>query len=495
MGKPPFDKLTPAPHLAGIEGYTVPRAKAPTDLKLDENEGISPPLSLLNDLAKWGPDLFCRYRKPFRLETLIARSWKINPNQVLVTPGAEEAINRAARVFAYEGKEVIVPVPTFEMAANFIRFAGAKIIQVPWSECKFPIQAIIDAANDKTGMILLISPNNPTGFTIDPEDIERISMEVPGALLLVDLAYAPFANEDPTPTVLKLPNAVAVHTFSKACGMAGLRIGYAAGPTEIIQYLRKTGGFYSVSTLSVALAERWFVEGETTVKKTIKEIRNERDQLIELLRQWGAHPLDSQSSFLFARFKDALWVRDALAGLGVAVRYIPSQPDFEEGLRISCPGHPAQFERLCHGLQSVLQPQALFFRVDQIIDSLGLDTLDRLSKSIPLVALSDQDEKSARNMIETRFKSNPFKMVSGIDQNNTPAQNDIVLQAKEETGFDRAWMICSTPEDVTAARKNKIIPIAWNMDEENTEDRSDELYNAGAARVICQVESIEDIIP
>lgn len=494
MSKAPENKITPAPHLVGLEGYSVPRAKSPTDLKLDENEGISPPLSLLNDLAKWGPDLFCRYRKPFRLEALIARAWKIKPEQVLVTPGAEEAINRAARIYAYQGREVIVPVPSFEMAINFVRFSGGKIIQVPWSDCKFPIQSIIDAANENTGMIVLINPNNPTGFSIPADDIERLSREVPQALILVDLAYAPFADEDPTPRVLQLPNAIAVHTFSKACGMAGLRIGYTAGPVDIINYLRKTGGYYSVSTLSVALAERWFVEGEAKVKKTIRSIRQERDSLTAFLKQWGARPLDSQSSFLFSRFKDALWVRDALAGIGVAVRYIPSQPDFNEGLRISCPGHPVQFERLCHALQSALQPQALFFRIDDVIDFLSPGFLQEVSKRLPLVALSVESKGQALNKIEKNLGSNLFQMVFGKDEKESELNAEDICKAKEYMKVERAWMICSTPEDVRAARSNRIIPIAFLTGGDDREIQTEILYSAGAARVLNQLETVKDYL-
>jgi len=357
----------PAAFIEKLDVYSPPKAPAPTDLKLDSNEGISPPLALLDKLPAGGTDLFCRYQKADRLEALIADDLRIDPSQVLITAGCDDAIQRCCRVFLSPDREMILPYPTFEMYRNFAMLAGGKIVDVPWTNGCFPTERIIAAVTPQTGIVTVITPNNPTGETATAADLKRLSSAMPEVLLVVDLAYTQFADDDLADAALHLPNAIALHTFSKAWGMAGLRVGFAAGPARLIHYLRRAGLPFPVSNISLRLAADWFSAGRHAMNEFVKQVRSERERMHHLLNDLGYATTASQGNFVFVRAADAQWLRDALAGLGIAARLIPAEQDFPGGVRLTCPGDEATFRRLTHALRTVARPQAIIFDMDGVL--------------------------------------------------------------------------------------------------------------------------------
>jgi len=366
MTEPKTKRPIPSPNVRRLSSYAVPRAPAPTDLKLDANEGASPPAELLQTLPSLGPELFCRYQKPHALEEMLAESLGIAPAQVLVTAGGDEAIDRACRAFLFPDREMVLPTPAFEMFAYFAQLSGGRLKTASWAD-EFPLEAVIKLVGKKTGIIVVTSPNNPTGAVISADELTRLSAACPHALLLVDLAYGLFAEEDLSPLALRLPNAVVVYSFSKAQGMAGLRVGFAAGPAPIIDAMRMAGAPYPVSNASHALAVAWFRQGRAQVDAYVARVRRERAELFQLLADLGCRPVPSQANFVFTYCRDALWLRDALAGLGIAVRLSPADEDFAGGVRITCPGDETSFERLSHALRTILRPQALLFDMDGVL--------------------------------------------------------------------------------------------------------------------------------
>jgi len=161
-------------------------------------------------------------------------------------------------------------------------------------------------------------------------------------------------------------------TLSKAWGLAGLRVGFAVGPREIIERLGVAGGPHPVSKLSRAFAERWLDVGGPRKHAFVARVRAERVALADLLAALGAAPLPSQANFVYARFRDAVWVRDAAAGFGIALRLVTGKDGVACGLRITCPGNDADFGRLQHALQTTLAPEALLFDMDGVLADVAL---------------------------------------------------------------------------------------------------------------------------
>ena len=347
-------KIVPSPFVSGLNPYRTSVAESGSVLKLDTNEGPHPSKSLINELVSEGVDLIRSYPDLRELESLLAGMLEIDPSRVIVTAGADDALERSIRSVLGPGKELVLPVPTFEMLERFATLAGSDITEVEWTQAPYPLDAVLDAITDSTAMICVVTPNNPTGFTATAEDIETLSMKLPGVMILVDLAYIEFAEEDISLRVLELPNVIITRTLSKAWGLAGLRVGYAAGSERHIRWLRAAGQPYPVSTPSARLASRALHTGVESMRLFCDRIRKERDELVQLLKNSGVKVLPSGGNFVFARFNDAGEVQSSLRDRGILVRTFPGQNHLENGMRISLPGNEDDFRRLTRALEDIL---------------------------------------------------------------------------------------------------------------------------------------------
>lgn len=348
------DRPTPSSRLVDCRAYAPPRPSVPIDLRLDGNEGLAPRAELWQTVVPALPEVLRQYPSAAALEATLAQRFGLAPGQVLVTAGADDALYRTCLATLGPGRKMILPVPTFEMLPRYGRLAEADVVTVPWPTGAYPLDAVCEHIDPRTALIVVVSPNNPTGAVATSGDLRRLADAAPQAVLLVDQAYGEFADEDLTPAALALPNAIVTRTFSKAWGLAGLRVGYALGPTELIGWLRVTGNPYAVAGPSLALAAAWLERGEEYMQVFVNEIRRRRAGLLSELKRLGAAPLPSQANFVLARFDDAATVCAALAGLGIAVRAFPDRPELRDCLRITCPAESAAFERLIRALQSVL---------------------------------------------------------------------------------------------------------------------------------------------
>ena len=357
----------PAPALEGAGAYTVERARAPIDLRLDGNEGMLPSIELLDALGPECLELMRSYPDASRLERRLAERHAVDAARVVVTAGADEALDRVCRSLLTDAREILLPSPTFVMIPRYAKLARGRIVAVPWAGGPYPLDEVLARAGEHTAIIAVVTPNNPTGATACAQDLRRLSAAAPGALILLDHAYAEFCDQDLTQVALELPNALVLRTFSKALGLAGLRVGYALGPTQVIAWMRAAGGPYSVSSLSLALTERALDSDPGPRLDFIARIRREREELRDELEALGARAVPSQANFVCARFRDEVWVQEALGGLGIGVRRFPGAPELEGCLRITCPGNERDFERLLHALRSALRPEGLLFDMDGVL--------------------------------------------------------------------------------------------------------------------------------
>lgn len=331
----------------------------PVRLKLDANEGPVPPVDLLLDrLRRTAPELIRRYPDASDLESVLAERFGVDPEQVLVTAGADEALDRCCRAFLSPERLMLLPMPAFEMLERYARLAGGGVVPVPWNPGPCPVHAMLAAVSPQVGIVAVTVPNNPTGEVTGPAALEQLAAAAPRALLLLDHAYAEYADQDLTSTALTLPNAVVVRTFSKAWGLAGCRVGYALGPARLIGLLRAAGGPYPVAGPSLALALAQLRLGAEAVTAHVARVRTERTSLAALLAAGGAVPRESQANFVFADFGDrAGAVQAALAAQGILVRGFPGRPGASTGLRITLPGSAAGFAELRRALERILPIQ------------------------------------------------------------------------------------------------------------------------------------------
>ena len=351
--------LRPVPAVAAMQPYAPRRHPAPIDLDLSGTEAGNPPL----DLTGFEPASAGKYPDSSPLRAWLAASLAVAPDRVLVTAGADDALDRAFRAMVGPGREVVLTTPTFEMLPRYAQLSGASVMTVGWPGGPFPLHEVIGALSPRTALIVVVSPNNPTGAVAALEDLRTIAGAASAALLVVDLAYVEFADHDPTRQLLEIPNAVVTRTFSKAWGLPGLRVGWAAGPRDVIGWMRNAGSPYAVSAASLDLVTTAAKRGTARPAALVAGVRSRREQLTGLLATLGLGPLPSQANFVCV--PASAWLHDALAGFGIAVRHFRHAD--ADRIRITCPSTPESAWRLSHALWTIREPEALLFDLDGVL--------------------------------------------------------------------------------------------------------------------------------
>jgi histidinol-phosphate aminotransferase len=330
------------------------RTAPPTgiDLWLDGNEGPALAAELVDNLATGlaSAELWRRYPDDGPLRERLAARFGIASSQVVLGAGADELLDRICRAWLAPGRSLVAPVPCFPMLPRYVQAAGATLTEVPWTHGALDLEQLWRRAAGAT-VLALTTPNNPTGLAIATDDLLRTARRVGDALLVVDLAYVDYADEDPTPALLREPNVLVVRTFSKGRSLAGLRVGYALGSEPAVAALRATGSPYPCSTPSLLLCER-LLDADRPEPR-LARIRDERERLAVALASLDLTVLPSQANFVYATAAtrdQALALARRLAARGIAVRSFPADGPSATAVRITCPGDDAAFTRLVEAL-------------------------------------------------------------------------------------------------------------------------------------------------
>lgn len=324
----------------------------PADIRLDLNEnttGCSPRvLAKLNSLDSKTLALYPA-REPG--EKLVAEFLGVDPSQLLLTNGADEGIELLCRAYLDAGDEIIIIVPAFDMYGIFAQTAGAKVVRVPADpEFRFPCAKVLQAITPRTRVVVITNPNNPTGLVVGREEILRVLEAAPHAAVLLDEAYFDFCAQTMMDQVGKIPNLFVARTFSKAYGLAGLRLGVLAGGAEHISILRRMCPPFNVNgvaleCLAEALADRQYVADY------VRQVKATREWLKQQLESMGLKCWPSETNFLLCKFgpsKQAML--RALQARSISLR---DRPDCDGCVRITI-GKPEEMERVLAALKQTL---------------------------------------------------------------------------------------------------------------------------------------------
>ena len=335
--------------------YHSPLDGSTEDLRLDLNEsttGCSP--RVLAKMRSLDAKCLARYPSREQGENLVAKFLRLQPSEVLLTNGADEAIDLLCRAYLDADDELVIIVPAFAMYEIFAQGSAAKVVRVPAEpDLAFPAARIVQAISPRTRMVIITNPNNPTGAVARREDILKVLAAAPDAAVLLDEAYFDFCGQSMIDQVGKIPNLFVARTFSKAYGLAGVRLGVLAGDATQLSALRRACAPFNVNLfalecLAEALADQAFVDAYVQQVKATREWL--RGQLVSL----GFKCWPSQTNFLlcdFAAQKEDLL--EELRARGISLR---DRPDLKGCVRISI-GTQAEMERVLAALKQVLQKQ------------------------------------------------------------------------------------------------------------------------------------------
>ncbi len=291
-------------------------------------------------------------------EALAAHSG-VNREMVLVGNGSNELIYVTLAATVRPNDQVVIPVPTFSVYKLLAHIFGAHIHEIPMPpETNFalPAEAVIETAQQhQARVVVLCTPNNPTGTAYAPADVERIVAES-GALVLIDEAYHEFTEQDFTYLLERYDNVVLLRTFSKAMAMGGLRVGYAITNAHLAHELHKAQLPYSLNLFSETAALVAIEHFQSHFAPLIEQLKAERARLISALNALpGVHAYPSAANFVLARFDQP--VEAVFMGLldlaGILIRDVSTYPSLDGHLRISL-GTPDENDLLIRTLATLL---------------------------------------------------------------------------------------------------------------------------------------------
>lgn len=271
-------------------------------LRLDFNEntfGCSP--RVLEALGRISRGDLTRYPEREPVEHCVARYLGLLPSQVLLTNGVDEAIHLLCQTYLDEGTEILLPVPTYTMYEVYASGTAARVIQVPAEDgFRFPRAALLGAITPATRLIAIANPNSPTGQVATREDILLLAGAAPHCAVLVDEAYFHFSGESVIDLVGRVPNVIVARTFSKAYGLAGLRLGVLAAAEEQMQWIRRAASPYSVNSVAlVCLAAA--LEDEDYLRWYVGEVLAARPLFEDALRRLGVPFWPSHANFVLVK--------------------------------------------------------------------------------------------------------------------------------------------------------------------------------------------------
>jgi len=346
--------LSPAARVRRRQPYRPPLAGR-TGLRLDFNEntvGCSP--RVLAALGGLSAAALTRYPERAPVEAALARHFGLAPEQVLLTNGLDEAIQTVCHTYLDKGAELLLPVPTYAMYEVYAAATPAGIRRIaPAPGFAFPLRRLLAAVRPATRLIAIANPNSPTGQAATRAELVRVLEAAPHAAVLVDEAYFHFHGETVLDLVGRVPNLIVARTFSKAYGLAGLRVGWLAAAAAQMTWLRRGISPYSVNAAALAAAGA-VLEDEAFLHAYVTEVLAARELFEAGLRRLGLAFWPSQANFVLvnAGARHASVV-NGLRARGILVRDRSSDPGCAGCARITL-GTRAQARRTLAALTGLL---------------------------------------------------------------------------------------------------------------------------------------------
>ncbi len=324
-------------------------------LRLDFNENtVACSPRVLETLAQISRSELTMYPERDRVEHYVAGHLSLKPEQVLLTNGVDEAIHVLCQTYLGSGDEILLPVPTYSMYAVYASATDARLVEVQAdTDFRFPLDRLLQRISPATKVIAIANPNSPTGQIVSRDAILKIVDAAPHAMILIDEAYYHFYGQTVLDLIDRAPNVIVARTFSKAYGLAGLRVGLLATSADSMHWLRRVISPYSVNSIALAclpaaLADKAYIEAY------VKEVLLARAEFAAALEETGVRHWPSEANFiliyigsLHAAFSKAMKSR------GVLVRDRSADPGCDGCVRITI-GDRAQMQRAVHAMTETL---------------------------------------------------------------------------------------------------------------------------------------------
>ena len=308
--------------VAKMRPYKPPLEGRFEKIRLDFNEnalGCSP--AVRRALRRLSSAALSMYPEQETTRRKLARFFGVNADELLLTNGTDEALNLVVNTFVDPGSRVLIVEPTFAMYRFYSELAGARVSALRYdSRMHFPMRQVLAALRAAPRILFLANPNSPTGGLLSLGDLKKILNAARRTMVVVDEAYFEFSGITILRSIRQFPNLIVTRTFSKAAGIAGLRLGCVFAHREIAPHLRKAQSPYPVNVAALASAEA-AIRDRAFIMRTVHEVSQGKRELERGLRTLGIEQFPSAANFILVNFGSrAKEIVSRLARKGILVR-------------------------------------------------------------------------------------------------------------------------------------------------------------------------------
>jgi len=307
-------------------------------VKLNYNENLYIPrekvIPLLKEVAEEVDFRIYPQNEEVQLKKRIGEYLQVPVDSVTVGNSSDELMERVIRIFLDAGDNAVTFAPTFSVFKYCVLYEGAKYVQVPLcDDFTIDMDAMQKAFASNARLLYLCSPNNPTANQLKPREIEALTEEFPG-IVLVDEAYGEYADYSVVSLIKKYENLVVLRTFSKAFSLAGMRLGYAVANPTLAKALDRTPAPYPVNVVSMSMGRK-MLENISLMRESVNALKQERVKLISSLNEIeGVEAFDSKANFvLFNTSKPYTEVYEATLRRGIVIKKLGKLLKYENCLR------------------------------------------------------------------------------------------------------------------------------------------------------------------
>jgi len=294
----------------------------------------------------------------YKLKKALSDLYNLKMENIILGSGSEAILALIAKTFLRPNQEILTSENTFIGFYIVARGVGAKLNMVPLKDYKFDVKKMAESIDDKTKIIYLANPNNPTGTFITKDEFDYLMDHVPDhVLVILDEAYFEFAKNDPTypdSMTYRYDNVITLRTFSKAYGLAGIRIGYGFGHEDLIGQLTKVKLPFEPNLIA-QLGACGALMDSPHLQRTLDNNKKQFARTFNFLKEKGFNPIPSITNFICIKTgsgKASDWLNNGLLNQGVIIRALKSN-EMPEYIRVSI-GTPSEMDHFFEAMENII---------------------------------------------------------------------------------------------------------------------------------------------
>ena len=391
--------LKPKKELIGLNIYETDLYPKKWDMKLDCNENyIGPSTAVLNAIKNLEPEQISHYPYYGILYDVLAHNFEVASSNIALTNGADEALSAVINTYISKDDAILTVKPSFAMPGIYAQTTGAKYIEIPYkTKWVYPFEEIIKSVSDEVKMILITTPNNPTGDIVPLEQIVELLEKFPDKAVVIDETYSSFAGISNICLTEKYNNAIVIKSFSKDYGLAGLRFGCIVSDKNNIDNIKRVLSPYNVNSV-VVKAGVAALNDENYLNMIRNEVTRSKMLLSEELINLGFKPYLSHANFLLVDFggKCGL-IYEKLKSNNIIVKSFAKNETLKNCLRITVPTFSA-VQRIINLIKS---RDTLVFDMDGVlvdVSSSYYEAIKHTYKHFTGKELSSEDINNAKKL-------------------------------------------------------------------------------------------------